>query len=243
MADPAAAVAASLPGDPLAANLLLQPHQPFQQRFRPRRTAGNVHVDRNHQVDAAHHVVAVLEVRPAGDRAGPHRDHVLRLRPSARTAAGCGWPSCRSPCRRRSSGRTAAGWARNAPAPNRSRSNRPAPADIISIAQQAMPKVIGHRLPCRAQLIDCSRVVNTTPSSKRPSIQGRVIRCRLHLRGQDEAVFKPDQYSRQLTRLEPALATPLEGGTAVSSTFWPSSSENIIRSMLQTSWSCSASLG
>ena len=55
------------------------------------------------------------------------------------------------------------GLGRNAPAPNRSKSNRPAPADIISIAQQAMPKVIGQRLPCRAQLIPCSTVVSSKP--------------------------------------------------------------------------------
>src|SRR5579859_4694324 len=41
--------------------------------------------------------------------------------------------------------------------PKRSRSYRAAPACIISTAQQASPKVIGHSEPVRAQLISLSR--------------------------------------------------------------------------------------
>jgi hypothetical protein len=37
------------------------------------------------------------------------------------------------------------------------------------MAQQANPKVIGHMLDSRAQLIACSRVVVKTFSSERPS--------------------------------------------------------------------------
>src|SRR5258708_4461783 len=44
------------------------------------------------------------------------------------------------------------GLGRNTPAPNRSISKRPAPVAIISIAQQAKPKVIGHNADLRAQL-------------------------------------------------------------------------------------------
>src|ERR687886_2022609 len=61
------------------------------------------------------------------------------------------------------------GVARKAPAPKRSMSKRDAPVAIISMAQQARPKVIGHMLDSRAQLIACSSVVVMTLSSKRPS--------------------------------------------------------------------------
>src|SRR6185369_14586602 len=44
------------------------------------------------------------------------------------------------------------GLGRNTPAPKRSMSNRPAPVAIISIAQQASPKVMGHKADLRAQL-------------------------------------------------------------------------------------------
>jgi hypothetical protein len=43
------------------------------------------------------------------------------------------------------------GLGRNTPAPNRSMSKRPAPVAIISIAQHARPKVIGHNADLRAQ--------------------------------------------------------------------------------------------
>src|SRR5215831_7348085 len=61
------------------------------------------------------------------------------------------------------------GVARKAPAPKRSMSKREAPVAIISMAQQARPKVIGHMLDSRAQLIACSNEVVITLSSKRPS--------------------------------------------------------------------------
>src|SRR5436189_933057 len=63
------------------------------------------------------------------------------------------------------------GVARKAPAPKRSMSKREAPVAIISMAQQARPKVIGHMLDSRAQLIACSSDVVMTLSSKRPSSQ------------------------------------------------------------------------
>src|SRR6266850_3962126 len=44
------------------------------------------------------------------------------------------------------------GLGRNTPAPKRSISKRPAPVAIISIAQQANPKVMGHNADARAQL-------------------------------------------------------------------------------------------
>src|SRR5438128_392301 len=55
------------------------------------------------------------------------------------------------------------GLGRNTPAPKRSISNRDAPVAIISIAQQASPKVIGHSADLRAQLKTKSTVVVITP--------------------------------------------------------------------------------
>src|SRR6185437_692659 len=55
------------------------------------------------------------------------------------------------------------GVARNAPAPNRSRSKRDAPVAIISIAQQASPNVIGQSADFRAQLKTKSTVVVMMP--------------------------------------------------------------------------------
>src|SRR5438034_6572036 len=63
------------------------------------------------------------------------------------------------------------GVARKAPAPKRSRSKRLAPTAIISMAQQARPKVMGQREFLRAQLMAKSRLVTMRPSSKRFSIQ------------------------------------------------------------------------
>src|SRR2546426_7203249 len=51
------------------------------------------------------------------------------------------------------------GLGRKMPAPNRSRSKRDAPVAIISMAQQAKPKVIGHSDDFRAQRKSCSTVV------------------------------------------------------------------------------------
>src|ERR1700687_5331261 len=56
------------------------------------------------------------------------------------------------------------GDGRNTSAPNRAISNRDAPIDIISIAQQARPKVIGQIEFLRIQLMTLSTVVSTTPS-------------------------------------------------------------------------------
>src|SRR5438309_245812 len=63
------------------------------------------------------------------------------------------------------------GVARNAPQPNRSRSKRDEPTAIISIAQQARPKVMGQMEFLRPQLMKKSRLVTISPSSKRFSIQ------------------------------------------------------------------------
>src|SRR5574337_474993 len=54
------------------------------------------------------------------------------------------------------------GDGRKTPAPSRSRSKREAPVAIISIAQQARPKVIGQGEDLRAQLKSHSTVVVTT---------------------------------------------------------------------------------
>src|SRR3712207_2681707 len=55
------------------------------------------------------------------------------------------------------------GEARKTSMPNRARSYRPAPVAIISIAQQARPKVAGHRLLLRDQLTTFSTLVRTIP--------------------------------------------------------------------------------
>src|SRR5881275_1834708 len=56
------------------------------------------------------------------------------------------------------------GDGRNTSAPKRAISKREAPIDIISMAQQARPKVIGQIEFFRIQLTAESRVVRTTPS-------------------------------------------------------------------------------
>src|SRR5262249_1809706 len=55
------------------------------------------------------------------------------------------------------------GLGRKTPAPKRSMSNRDAPVAIISIAQQAKPKVIGQSADLRAQLKTKSTVVVMMP--------------------------------------------------------------------------------
>src|ERR1041384_4253590 len=57
------------------------------------------------------------------------------------------------------------GLARNTSEPNRARSLRDEVAFIISIAQQASPKVAGHNEDLRAQLISESRRVVSTSGS------------------------------------------------------------------------------
>ena len=56
------------------------------------------------------------------------------------------------------------GEGRNTSAPKRAISKRDAPIDIISMAQQARPKVIGQMEFLRIQLTAESSVVRTTPS-------------------------------------------------------------------------------
>src|SRR6476661_4912072 len=57
------------------------------------------------------------------------------------------------------------GDARNTPAPNRSMSYRDDTVAIISIAQQANPKVIGHNADFRAQFTSASKLVVITFAS------------------------------------------------------------------------------
>src|SRR6478752_10202725 len=56
------------------------------------------------------------------------------------------------------------GDGRNTSAPKRAISKRDAPMDIISMAQQARPNVMGQMEFLRIQLTAESSVVNTTPS-------------------------------------------------------------------------------
>src|SRR5262245_38550331 len=67
------------------------------------------------------------------------------------------------------------GEARNSSMPHLDRSYRPAPADIISIAQHARPNVAGHIDCFRAQPTARSRVVRTTPRSTSSSISSGVL--------------------------------------------------------------------
>jgi len=60
------------------------------------------------------------------------------------------------------------GEGRKTPAPKRSRSKREAPVAIISMAQQARPKVIGQGEDLRAQLKSQSREVVTMFGSNLP---------------------------------------------------------------------------
>src|ERR1700761_899016 len=62
-----------------APDLLLQQQHAVKQRFRRRRAAGHVNVDRHDAIAAAHHRIRVMIVTAAiGARS--HRDHVTRLR-------------------------------------------------------------------------------------------------------------------------------------------------------------------
>src|SRR5579863_495632 len=56
------------------------------------------------------------------------------------------------------------GDGRNTSAPKRAMSKRDAPMDIISMAQQARPNVMGQMEFLRIQLTALSRVVSTRPS-------------------------------------------------------------------------------
>ena len=56
------------------------------------------------------------------------------------------------------------GDGRNTSAPKRAISNRAAPIDIISMAQQAKPNVMGQMELLRIQFTAESSVVSTTPS-------------------------------------------------------------------------------
>ena len=61
-----------LTSKPLAANLVLETHDAFQQRFGPRRAAGNINMNRDDQIYAANNVVAVFKVGASGRRTGAH---------------------------------------------------------------------------------------------------------------------------------------------------------------------------
>src|SRR6266403_2869298 len=68
------------------------------------------------------------------------------------------------------------GDARNTSEPNRAKSLRPLVAFIISIAQQARPKVAGHRADLRAQLMsESSRVVKISGSASAMTCSSPII--------------------------------------------------------------------
>merc|ERR1712159_840060 len=64
----------------MSADFVLDPHQSFQQRFRPWRAPGDIYIHRNHQVDSLHHVIPILEVRATTHGARTHGDDILRIR-------------------------------------------------------------------------------------------------------------------------------------------------------------------
>lgn len=53
----------------LAANLVLDAHQAFEQRFGPRRAARNINIDRHHEVHALDDVITPFEIGAAAGRA------------------------------------------------------------------------------------------------------------------------------------------------------------------------------
>src|SRR5215831_15230867 len=59
-------------------DLALQFHECGQKRFRPRRTPGNINIDRDVAVDSFEHVVSLLE-RTSRDRARAHGDNIFRI--------------------------------------------------------------------------------------------------------------------------------------------------------------------
>src|SRR5258708_22765238 len=65
-------------GQLLIVDLALQFHERVKQRFRARRTTGNVNIDRNITVDAFENVITLLEWSTR-NRACTHGDHVLRI--------------------------------------------------------------------------------------------------------------------------------------------------------------------
>src|ERR1700724_3621507 len=62
-----------------APDLLLKQQHAVKQRFRGRRAAGHVDVDRHDAVAAAYHRIGIVVVA-AAIGTGAHRDHVARLR-------------------------------------------------------------------------------------------------------------------------------------------------------------------
>src|SRR5271156_877794 len=64
---------------PGAADLLLEEQYAIDERFRRGRAAGNVDIDRHDPVAAAHDRIGIVVIA-AAIGAGPHRDHITRLR-------------------------------------------------------------------------------------------------------------------------------------------------------------------
>src|SRR4051812_507593 len=63
----------------IAIDLALQSHKRMQERFRSRRTTGNMNIHRKEAINPLQHIVPLFE-RTAGDSASAHRNHVFRLR-------------------------------------------------------------------------------------------------------------------------------------------------------------------
>ena len=110
-----------------AADLLLQQQHAVDQRFRGRRAAGHVDVDRHDAVAAAHHRVGIVIVAAAIGAASPSRSRSAAPASGRRPCAAPA-PSCWSACRRRSSRRTGAARraARSRSARGRSAASTPA---------------------------------------------------------------------------------------------------------------------
>jgi len=76
---------------------------------------------------------------------------------------------------------------------------------IISIAQHARPKVIGHRLPVRAQFTTLSRLATTKPfrRSRRDALHHRIL-----FRTRRQCVAVPGDCRIVVHRLTPTPARP-----------------------------------
>ena len=150
-----------------APDLLLQQQDAVDQGLGGRRAARDVDVDRHDPVAAAHDRVAEVVVAAAVG-AGAHRQHVARLGHLVVDLAE----------RRRHLVAQGAGHDHHVRLARAGAEHQAEPVEvvarggacIISTAQQARPKVIGHSEPDRAQLTRSFSVVTKKPCFSRPAL-------------------------------------------------------------------------
>lgn len=66
------------PDGPVIFDILLNHHQPLQQRIWPRRAADHIKIDRQKLIDALHD--GIRSINSSRNRADAHRNHVFRIR-------------------------------------------------------------------------------------------------------------------------------------------------------------------